>query len=467
MQKNYKWYVIAMLWFVCFLNYADRQAIFVLFPLLRVQFRLSDMQLALLGSSFMWMYAVSGPIAGWLGDRFSRRALILSGLIFWLCVTVATVLSRSYWQLTVLRAFSGIAEALYFPAAMSLISGYHGPETRSRAMSIHQSAVYAGTVGGGVISSIIAEHFGWRSNFIVLGCIGMTMLFVLLAFLREPQRGFWPAQQSAPAAKPVHMPLRAMFQDIFGSTLVVRLILVFIGANFVAMIFLVWLPSFLYGKFHMSLSMSGVSSTVYLQAASVVGVLCGGVLADRMAHGGRGGRMRVQALGLICGAPFLFLTGWTLSIPFLVCGMIGFGYFKGIYDSNIWAALHDVVRPECRATAVGIMNSLGWLGGGIAPLAIAGLSLGRCHPALECARSQPHARTAHRRRLLSRLRARECRLVLGCSEPPVHRRYPHNFVHPWRQTPLPCCAQPVRRQRSLRVRTLQSPAWQVENGAAG
>jgi sugar phosphate permease len=155
---------------------------------------------------------------------------------------------------------------------------------------------------------------------------------------------------------------------------VLRLILVFIGANFVAMIFLVWLPSFLYGKFHMSLTMSGVSATVYLQAASIVGVLCGGVLADRMAHGGRGGRMKVQALGLIAGAPFLFLTGWTLSIPILVIAMIGFGYFKGIYDSNIWAALHDVVRPECRATAVGIMNSLGWLGGGLAPLAIAAAS---------------------------------------------------------------------------------------------
>jgi nitrate/nitrite transporter NarK len=93
-----------------------------------------------------------------------------------------------------------------------------------------------------------------------------------------------------------------------------------------------------------------------------------------MAHGGRGGRMKVQVLGLIAGAPFLFLTGWTLSVPVLVFAMIGFGYFKGIYDSNIWAALHDVVRPECRATAVGIMNSLGWLGGGIAPLAIAAAS---------------------------------------------------------------------------------------------
>jgi len=374
MQSNYKWYVIAMLWFVCFLNYADRQAIFVLFPLLRVQFHLSDMQLAMLGTSFMWLYALSGPVAGWLGDRYSRRGLILTGLIFYLGVTVATVLSRSFWELTVLRAFSGIAEALYFPAAMSLISSYHGPDTRSRAMSIHQSAVYAGTVGGGVIAAVIAEHFGWRSNFILLGSVGLTLLFMLLLFLREPPRGTWPAQESARAAQPAHLPLREMLADILAAPLVLRLIFVFIGANFVAVIFMVWFPSFLYRSFHMSLTMSGVNATVYMQVASIGGVLCGGVLADRMAHSGRGGRMRVQALGLIAGAPFLFLTGWTLSVPVLIGAMIGFGYCKGVYDSNIWASLHDVVRPECRATAVGIMNSLGWLGGGLAPLAIAAAS---------------------------------------------------------------------------------------------
>ncbi len=374
MQKNYKWCVIAMLWCVCFLNYADRQAVFALFPLLRIQFHLSDLRLALLGSSFMWTYAVFGPVAGWLGDRLSRRGLILGGLLFWLCVTAATIVSGSYWQFAVLRALGGISEAVYFPAAMSLISAYHGPATRSRAMSLHQSAVYVGTVSGGVLASMAGERFGWRSNYILLGGMGLALFFFLLLFLKEPQREFWAAQPPARTSQPAHVPLFGTLAEILASPLVLRLILVFIGANFVAMIFMVWLPSFLFRNFHMSLSMAGVSATVYLQAASVAGVLSGGVLADRLARSNRGGRMRTQAFGLLAGVPFLFLTGWTLSVSVLIAAMAGFGYCKGIYESNLWASLCDVVRPEWRATAVGIMNSLGWLGGGMAPLAIAAAS---------------------------------------------------------------------------------------------
>ena len=74
--------------------------------------------------------------------------------------------------------------------------------------------------------------------------------------------------------------------------------------------------------------------------------------------------MMAQSIGLLAGVPFIFLTGWTLSIPVLVLALIGFGFAKGLYDANIWASLYDVVRPERRATAVGVMNSIGWLGGG-------------------------------------------------------------------------------------------------------
>jgi MFS family permease len=360
-----------MLWFVSLFNYADRQAIFSVFPLLKTELGLSDVELGIVGASFMWMYALFGPVAGWFGDRFSRKGLIIGGLVFWSVVTAATALCHSYWQLMLVRALGGLGEAFYFPAAMSLISDYHSGVTRSRAMSIHQSSVYAGTITGGALSGFLAQHYGWRWSFLLFGALGVLLGIALLTLLREPGRG-----QAEDSGGHAHSPVAASHvregvAEIFRNHMVAILILVFMGANFVAMIFLTWMPSFLYRKFHMTLSMAGLNGTAYIQIASVLGVISGGLLADRLVKRHRGGRMMTQALGLACGVPFLFLTGWTLSLPVLVLAMAGFGYFKGLYDANIFASLYDVVPVERRAAAAGILNSLAWLGGSIAPVAVA------------------------------------------------------------------------------------------------
>ena len=391
-----------MLWFVCFFNYADRQAIFSVFELLKSEMSLSDVQLGIVGASFMWVYALIGPIAGLVGDRFNRKTLIISGLVFWSLITIATALSTKYSHLVLFRALEGFGEAFYFPASMSMLSDYHRASTRSRAMSIHQSSVYAGTIAGGSVAGVLGQHYGWRSSFYLFGSLGMLLGLLLLVLLREPARAISTEpvsrehelsrskgddsieRREPTSALIAQASLSSMVQslkdmlkplgELFANPMVRILTAVFVGANFVAMIFLTWMPSFLYRKFNLSLAMAGVSATAYLQIASVLGVLSGGVLADRLARTNQGGRMITQAIGLTLGVPFIFLAGWTLSVPVVIVALTGFGYFKGLYDANIWASLHDVVRPEHRASAVGIMNSIGWIGGGVAPVAIAAAS---------------------------------------------------------------------------------------------
>lgn len=377
--SSYKWLVVGMLWFVCFFNYADRQAIFSVFPLIKEQLHLSDVQLGVVGASFMWMYAIFGPFAGWLCDRLPRKALVLGGLIFWSLVTAATALTHSYAQLTLCRALGGLGEAFYFPAAMSLISDYHGAATRSRAMSLHQSSVYAGSIAGGAVSGFVGEYYGWRSSFVLFGAAGIVLGLLLWGLLREPIRGMseLPGEEPSPLID-AHAggSLMEGLREVLRNRMVRLLIFVFMGANFVAVVFLTWMPTFLYQKFHMSLSMAGLNSTVYLQIASVLGVLSGGWLADVLVRRMSGGRLLTQSLGLLCGVPFLFLTGWTTSVPFLILAMVGFGYFKGLYDANIFAGLYDVVPVARRGAAAGLLNSLGWLGAGFAPITIA---LGASH----------------------------------------------------------------------------------------
>src|SRR3982750_2430923 len=89
-SASYKWWVVFMLWFTCFLNYADRQAIFSIFPKLHDEFGFDKVQLGIIGSAFMWVYAFGAPLAGFAGDRLRRKHLILGGCLFWSLVTVTT-----------------------------------------------------------------------------------------------------------------------------------------------------------------------------------------------------------------------------------------------------------------------------------------------------------------------------------------------------------------------------------------
>jgi len=211
----------------------------------------------------------------------------------------------------------------------------------------------------------MGQHYGWRSSFYVFGWGGILLAVVLIALLREPKRGAADVVVAAPTRG-----IGESLRGVFGHPMTPVLIGVFVGANFVASVFLTWLPSFLVRKFAMNLSMAGFSSTAYLQISSVLGVLAGGLLADRLVRRRPEGRMITQAIGLLCGVPFILMTGLTTTVLTVIAAMIGFGFFKGLYDANIWASLYDVVPPAHRATAVGLMNAIGWLGAGAAPLAI-------------------------------------------------------------------------------------------------
>jgi MFS family permease len=368
-DRVYKWAVVVMLWLVCFFNYADRQSIYSVFSMLEKDpgLQLTAVQLGYVASSFMWVYAGAGWFAGLVGDRFRRKTVVLVGFFFWSVVTLTFSFATRYWHIVTLRAIEGLGEAFYFPAAMALISAYHGKDTRSRAMGIHQSSVYIGTVAGGTLGGAMGERFGWRSSFTLLGLVGIALGLVLLVCLKEPKE----ESRTKPRRRESPGEILKTIVDVYRVPMVWVLTGVFVGANFVAVVFLVWLPRFLHDKFEMSLSMAGFNATAYLQVASVLGVVAGGILADRMVRRYRGGRMMTQTLGLFCGVPFIFVVGWTLDVPVLILAMACFGLFKGLYDSNIWASVHDVVPPERRATAVGVINSISWLGAAGATMTIA------------------------------------------------------------------------------------------------
>ena len=373
LPTNYKWHVVAMLWCISFFNYADRQAIFSVFPLLEREMQLTSVQLGLLGSAFAWVYGLGAPFAGWIVDRVKRRSAILGGLYAWSAICIATIFSWDFKHLLFWRAAEGLGETFYYPASMSLVSDYHDSRTRSRAMGLHQTSVYIGTIAGGFFAGLIGQYYGWRLSFIVFGGLGVVLGLVLQRHLVEPPRGAADLAEAGGHAHAVAGRLRfGEFLRLVGRTPTLLCLMgAFMCANFVAVVLLSWMPKFLYDRFHMGLAMAGLTATVFVQLASMVGAPLGGWLADAWRRRSPRGRLAVQMVGVLGGAPFVVLCGMTQSIGWLIVALTLWGLFKGLYDANIFASVFDVVRPEARGAAAGFMNTIGWLGGGgTAPLVI-------------------------------------------------------------------------------------------------
>jgi MFS family permease len=362
---GYKWQVVALLWFVCFLNYADRQAIFSVFPKLKAEFGFDKVELGVIGSAFAWVYAFGAPFAGFIADRARRKSVILNSCVLWSSLTIATAACATKIQFILARALIGLGESFYFPAALSLASDYHGRDTRSKALAFHQSGVYIGSIAGGWAGAWFAELWGWRSGFWILGAAGIILAFVLAGLVREPVRGATDTP-GAPGLKPLGP--KETLRAIFRSPTAVILMAVFVGANFVATIFLTWTPTFLVEKFGFKLTSAGLSGSIYINLASAASVPLAGILADRWARRRPGGRILVQATGLLLGATFVFWVGAAQTVSVLLASMTCFGLCKGFYDSNIFASLFDAVEPRARATSAGMMNMVGWAGGALGPI---------------------------------------------------------------------------------------------------
>ena len=367
-SPDYKWAAVGMLWFICFFNYADRMAVSAIFPLLKAEYNFNTEELALIAIAFTWVYAATAPFAGQMSDRFPRKPIILGGLLIWSIVTGFTSICSKVWHFVLVRGSEGLGETFYFPASMSLVSDYHDRTTRSRAMSIHQTGVYAGTVGGSALAGYLGLHYGWRTPFVLFAICGVVLTLVLNRFLLEPRRNAAErALEKVPeeAVPPTPIPMLTFLAEWARTPTAVILLLAFFSANFVAYIFLTWMPTFLNEKFHQDVAKAAFGGTVFIQVASMIGASFGGVLADRWSRLTPGGRILSQALGALLGAPFIFLCGSTHDLGRLALWMTMFGLSKGLYDANIWASLYDVVPPSRRAAAVGLMNMVGWFGAGL------------------------------------------------------------------------------------------------------
>jgi predicted MFS family arabinose efflux permease len=276
----YPWIVVALLWVVAFLNYLDRILLTSMRDPLVAEFSLTDAQYGLLTSVFLWSYGVLSPFGGFLADKYSRRKMIIFSAFVWSVITLWTGFASSYGEMLVARTLMGISEAAYIPSALALITDYHRSRTRSLATGLHMSGLYAGLALGG-IGGYIAEWWGWRFGFQFFGVFGILYSMVLLFLLKDS--GDAPEKNSSDSlsTSKVEVKIFESIKMLFGIKSFNIILLFFTATGMVNWLVYAWLPTFLKEHFHLNLGEAGMSATGYIQVSAFIGVIAGGILADR------------------------------------------------------------------------------------------------------------------------------------------------------------------------------------------
>jgi MFS family permease len=349
-SRHYAWIVVALLLPVALLNYLDRQMLATMKASMvgDIPSIANKADWGLILGSFKWTYALLGPVAGYIADRFSRRWVIGASLFLWSVVTWWTGHCTTFTELLTARAFMGISEAFYFPAALALITEYHLGPTRSRAVGVHQAGVYLGQILGG-FAGYAAESpdHGWRWAFSTSGMVGALYAIPLLVLLRDPVR---TADDSAPKAT------TGVVRGLLGNRDFLLLVMYFTLPAIAGWIVRDWMPEILRERFSLGQGKAGVSAILFVQIAALVGALAGGTLADHWRRRPPRGRIYASAIGTLLFLPALFSVGNAGTLGVAIAGLIVFGLGWGYFDSNNMPILSQIARPEWRATGYGLMN---------------------------------------------------------------------------------------------------------------
>lgn len=361
--KAYPWIVVGLLWIVALLNYMDRQMLSTMRDAMQID--ISELESAVnfgrLMAIFLWIYGLVSPFAGAIADRISRKWLIIASLGVWSAVTTLMSFCTNYNEIFWLRALMGVSEALYIPAALSLIADYHTGKSRSFAIGIHMTGLYLGQAVGG-FGATLAAAFSWQQTFHWFGIIGIAYAVLLMVLLYEKRD---VAQENISATPEQKIPVLKGFGMIFSNMAFWVILFFFASTSLPGWATKNWLPTLFADSLNTPMSQAGPISTITIALSSFLGILAGGPLSDKWVKRNVKGRVYTSAIGLAMMIPALILLGLGKGMFAAVAAGLFFGIGYGMFDTNNMPILCQFVPSKLRATAYGIMNMTGVMMGAV------------------------------------------------------------------------------------------------------
>lgn len=368
-KDYYKWFLLLFLWVAFFLHQGTRQIYNAILPQIQDAFGVDSTKMGIVATIFTLTYGICAPLSGFASDFLKRKYMVIVGLgVFCSGIFISGWVSSIGLMIVFYGLLNGAGQAFYYPAACSLLGQLH-EKTRATALAIHQTALYAGIVICSCVSGMFADIpsvgslDGWRIPFILFGGIGIVWAVMLVFLMRDTK----PIHHAGGAATAEKASFKDAFLVMFRKPAAISLALGFGMMIYVDCGFKTWMPTFLQEHFKMDAAVAATNAVIWHYAGAFVGVMLGGRITDKLAKTRKTIRFEANIIGLLCGAPFIYLMANTPSQTLCCIAMAAFGLCRGVYDSNLFASLFDVVAPRYRASASGLMLCFAFIIGSSAP----------------------------------------------------------------------------------------------------
>lgn len=391
-QTRTRWMILAMLFAITTINYADRATISIAGPEIKKELGLSAVQMGFIFSAFAWSYVVAQLPGGWLLDRFGSKTTYFFSIFLWSTFTVLTGAAgfvaggAAVTLLFTLRLLVGAAEAPSFPGNSRIASAWFPTQERGLAAAVFNSAQYFATVLFAPIMGWLVHSFGWHSVFYVMGGLGIVMAFVWLktiygpkdhpnispAELRYIQEGgaLVDAESAARTRQPTQVDTLACIKELLSNRMLLG---IYIGQYCITTLtyfFLTWFPVYLVQERHMTILKAGFVASLPAIAGFLGGIF-GGWLSDRLAKAGYSlsvSRKVPIVLGMLMSMSMIACN--YIDADTLVVAVMSLAFFGKGVGALGWAVVSDTSPKEAGGLSGALFNTFGNTAGITTPIVI-------------------------------------------------------------------------------------------------
>jgi len=326
------------------LNYADRNVLFAVQPLVQDEFHLSNTQIGYLTSAFLGFYMIAAPFVGPLADRYSRKLIIVLGALFWSGLTLLTAVTHNYTELLIRHTLVGIGEATFVTIAPTFVADLFSEEKRGRILGVFYLAIPVGSAAGYLLGGNLAPHYGWRFPFYIAAAPGF-LLAIAVMFLKEPERGqFDTVKEDVEKESILGLARNPAFLT---STLGMAAMTFSLGG------IQVWMPKFLYTERHYTLEAANFAFGIIIVIDGIVAALAGGWLGDYLLKRMKSSYYLVSAASMLLGVPVMIVALFAKGKIMLPAIAVA-AFFLLLNTAPLNAAVINSVGAHIRATALAV-----------------------------------------------------------------------------------------------------------------